>query len=186
MFSLALAAALFIPVLVNAQSNWTSSTSSAPSATPSPAVPPSNSTNINIGIIPGVYIPSNFTASNGTTITFYFPVTSDPHSATQGSFDDPCVYLNDSDGAGFDSGVQSGKVFTIRITNDQEPIWFFCKAPGHCGLGMVGAINVPTTGNKTFAKYLATVKALGSNAPNGTSTGAVTGGVDAVATATPS
>jgi hypothetical protein len=46
--------------------------------------------------------------------------TSDPHSATQGSFDDPCVYLNDTDGAGFDSGVQSGKEFTIRITNDQE------------------------------------------------------------------
>jgi hypothetical protein len=46
--------------------------------------------------------------------------TSDPHSATQGSFDDPCVYLNDTYGAGFDSGVQNGTRFTIKITNDQE------------------------------------------------------------------
>ena len=42
------------------------------------------------------------------------------HSVTQGSFDDPCVPLNGPDGVGFDSGLQSGKQFTIRITNDQE------------------------------------------------------------------
>ncbi len=46
--------------------------------------------------------------------------TTDLHSVTQGFFDDPCVYLNDTDGMGFDSGLQSGKQFTIRITNDQE------------------------------------------------------------------
>jgi len=183
-FSLALAASLFLSALVNAQSQTGNST--APSATPTPAVPPSNSTNINVSITPGIYHPSNFTASNGTIVTFYFPTTSDPHSATQGSFDDPCVYLNDTYGAGFDSGVQNGTRFTIKITNDQEPIWFFCEAPGHCGLGMVGVINAPTTGNRTFAAYLAAAKALGSNAPNGTNTGPVTSGVDAVATATPS
>jgi hypothetical protein len=43
-----------------------------------------------------------------------------PHSVTQGSFENPCVYLNDSSGAGFDSGLQSGKQFTIRVTNDQQ------------------------------------------------------------------
>jgi hypothetical protein len=42
------------------------------------------------------------------------------HSATQGSFDDPCVYLNDTEGTGFDSGELSGKQYTIKITNDQE------------------------------------------------------------------
>jgi len=160
-FSLALAATLCLPILVN-------------------------STNINVQIVPGLYEPSNFTACNGTTITFHFPTSSELHSVTQGSFCDPCVYLNGTDGAGFDSGLQSGTKFTIQITNDQEPIWFFCKGPGHCGRGMVGAINAPTTGDKTFATYLATVKALGSNAPNVSYTGAVTGGVDAVATAPPS
>jgi hypothetical protein len=68
------------------------------------------------------------------------------------------------------------------------------------------AINPPTTGNSTFAAYLAAVKALGSNAPNvgrslvpqasvyllhlgrfqASYTGPVTGGIDATATATPS
>lgn len=68
------------------------------------------------------------------------------------------------------------------------------------------AINAPTTGDNTFAAYLAAAKTLGSNAPNvgrslvpqasctyytlddfqGSFTGPVTGGVDAVATATPS
>ena len=89
--------------------------------------------------------PSNFTASNGTTVTFYFPVyelshynlfemlmhakcrSSELHSATQGPFDDPCVYLNDTDGAGFDSRAQSGDQFTIQmITNDQERRQTFC------------------------------------------------------------
>lgn len=43
-----------------------------------------------------------------------------PHSVTQGSFANPCVYLNGTSGTGFDSGLQAGKQFTIRITNDQE------------------------------------------------------------------
>lgn len=42
------------------------------------------------------------------------------HSVTQGSFENPCVYLNGAGGAGFDSGLQTGKQFTIRITNDQQ------------------------------------------------------------------
>jgi hypothetical protein len=136
--------------------------------------------------------------------------TSDPHSATQGSFDDPCVYLNDTEGAGFDSGVQSGTKFTIQITNDQErrqtscrffPLWCndFTRQPSGFSarlratvvsewlgwhpfellyshfLDVVllmfffffrSAINAPTTGDRTFAIYLATVKALGSHAPN--------------------
>ena len=87
-----------------------------------------------------MYNPSNFTASNGTDVTFIFPsyelhlyflfVTlmhalcrgSLPHSVTQGSFANPCVYLNGTGGTGtgFDSGLQTNKQFTIRITNDQE------------------------------------------------------------------
>ena len=80
-----------------------------------------------------------------------------PHSVTQGSFQNPCVYLNGTGGVGFDSGLQTAKQFTIQITNDQErrqtschffplwpnvfrttAIWWFCKNTGHCGLGMVG------------------------------------------------
>jgi len=131
-----------------------------------------------------VYSPSNFTASNGTIVTFIF--ITGPHSVTQGSFADPCVYLAAQGGnpAGFDSGLQTGKQFSIQITNDQEPIYFFCKEDGHCGLGMVGAINAPTTGN-TYAAFQAAAKALGSNEIPLSDSGPVTGGVGAVATATP-
>jgi len=133
-----------------------------------------------------VYSPSNFTASNGTTVTFFFPSGSISHSVTEGSFANPCVYLAAAGGnpAGFDSDLQAGKEFTIQITNDQEPVWFFCKNTGHCGLGMVGAINAPTTGN-TYAAFVAAAKALGANEVPLSDTGPVTGGVGAVATATP-
>ena len=124
-----------------------------------------------------MYNPSNFTASNGTTVTFIFPSYelhlyylfpmlmhslcrgTLAHSVTQGSFGNPCVYLNGAGGTGFDSGLQIGKEFTIQITNDQErrqtschffPLWpnafcttaiyWFCKNTGHCGLGMVGLV----------------------------------------------
>ncbi|KAF8497057.1 hypothetical protein F5888DRAFT_321829 [Russula emetica] len=118
-FSLTLAAALFLPVLVNAQSNVTVQVGAGGQL---------------------VYNPSNFTASNGTRVTFIFPSYelhlyylfamlmhalcrgSLAHSVTQGSFANPCVYLNGTGGtaAGFDSGLQTEKQFTISITNDQE------------------------------------------------------------------
>ncbi|KAI0282549.1 hypothetical protein BGY98DRAFT_89770 [Russula aff. rugulosa BPL654] len=127
-FSLGLAAALFLPVLVNA---WS---------------PHSDSIQINVQVAPGgqlVYSPSNFAACNGTTVTFCFPLGSTLHSVTQGVFEKPCVHLAPRGGnpAGFNSGLQSGKEFTIEITDDREPIFFFCKAPGHCGLGMVGLVH---------------------------------------------
>jgi len=159
-----LAAALFLPVFVNA-------------------------TNIDVQVAAGgqlAYSPSNFTAANGTTVTFFFSANF-PHSVTQGSFANPCVYLAASGGepAGFDSGLQSsGKEFVLTIENDQIPIWFFCKTSNHCGLGMVGAINAPATGN-TYDAWLAAAKALGSNEVPISDSGPVTGGVGAVATGTP-
>jgi hypothetical protein len=99
-----------------------------------------------VQVAPGgnlAYSPANFTAANGTTVTFFFPSYvftptiiilfamltcavcrgAFPHSVTQGSFANPCVYLAAEGGnpAGFDSGLQSGgKELSIKITNDQE------------------------------------------------------------------
>jgi len=117
------------------------------------------------------YNPTNFTASNGTVVKFYFPSQSGSkrnqvaHSVTQGSFEKPCVYLAAAGGKppGFDSGLQSSGQFSLEVTNDQEPIWFFCKFDKHCGQGMVGAINSAPTGEETYDAYLAAAKALGSN-----------------------
>ena len=126
------------------------------------------------------FSPSNITATNGTSVTFVFPQYELPyvmylqwyshhsadrsvaHSVTQSTFENPCTYLAAGNGssAGFDSGLQTAKQFTITITNDQErkptflspslffpfivyltiatAVWFFCKQVQHCGLGMVG------------------------------------------------
>jgi len=208
-FTVPLAAALSLPFLVNAQygpppaetsstggtatpqsSATLTSTGASTTTTSTPAVPASNSTNIFVQVAAGgklVYNPSNFTAANGTTVTFIIPGGSIAHSVTQGSFSPTCQYLaaSGADPAGFDSGLQSGKQFSIQITNDQQPIWFFCKQVSHCGLGMVGAINAPATGN-TFDAYLADAKALGTSETSISDSGPVTGGVNGVAKGTPS
>ncbi|KAH9967864.1 hypothetical protein BC827DRAFT_1168716 [Russula dissimulans] len=208
-FTVPLAAALSLPFLVNAQygpSPAPATSSTGGTATPqssatltstgtsttssTPAAPASNSTNIFVLVAAGgklVYNPSNFTAANGTTVTFIIPAGSISHSVTQGSFSPTCQYLaaSGADPAGFDSGLQSGKQFSIQITNDQQPIWFFCKQDSHCGLGMVGAINAPTTGN-TFDAYMAAAKALGTAETSISDSGPVTGGVNGVAKGTPS
>jgi plastocyanin len=185
-FSIALTA-VFLPALVNAQYGGNSPSSSSSSA-PAPSASASNSNNINVSVGTGgalVYTPSVITAANGTNVTFAFAANV-PHSVTQSTFNNPCTYLAAANGSsgGFDSGLQTGKQFTLTITNDQEPVWFFCKAPQHCGTGMVGSINAPSTGN-TAAAFLAAAKAIGSNEPTVTDSGPVTGGVDAVAKSTP-
>ncbi|KAI9463391.1 hypothetical protein F5148DRAFT_197344 [Russula earlei] len=197
---LSVAFTLFLPLLVHAQ--YPAPTETYPESSPAPAssgtpasstptsTPASGTNNINVQVAAGgqlVYNPSNFTASNGTTVTFIFPPGALPHSVTQSTFANPCTPLAATGGnpAGFDSGLQAGKQFTIKITNDQLPVWFFCKNTIHCGLGMVGAINAPTTGN-TYTSFVAAAKAIGSGETPVPDNGPVTGGVNAVATATPS
>jgi plastocyanin len=165
-----------------------SSTSTAAAAAPSA---PANTTgHINVDVfVNGTYrfSPANITAPVGTLVTFFFPGGSIPHSVTQGSFADPCTYLvaNSSagTGAGFDSGLTNSVQFTINITNT-DPIWYHCKEVGHCGMGMVGSINAPTNGS-TFEAYQAAAMKIGSSEVAQTSGGAITGGVNGIATATP-
>jgi plastocyanin len=190
-----LAFVFFLPAFVLGQDYGAPAPGPASSPTPTTSaaatVPSaSNSTGV-IGIDVGangkfVFSPANITAPVGTLVTFFFPG-SIPHSVTQSSFADPCTHLTAnttaSTPAGFDSGLVTSSTFTINVT-DNQPIWFHCKQVTHCGLGMVGSINAPATGN-TFDKFQAAALQLGSNAP--TETGpAVTGGVHGVATAAPS
>ncbi|KAH9946305.1 uncharacterized protein BXZ73DRAFT_95809 [Epithele typhae] len=162
------------------------------SAAAAPSAPPSTSSQINVNVAAGgqfVYDQTNISAPNGTLITFFFPGGSIPHSVTQGDFNNPCQPLQ----GGFDSGLQSAGVqFTLNVTNDQEPVYFFCKSPTHCGLGMVGyamartlpAINAPTSGNTAQAWQSAAVK-VGSSEKTIQDNGFVSGGVGAIATAAP-
>ncbi|KAF4615247.1 hypothetical protein D9613_002762 [Agrocybe pediades] len=165
----------------------TSPTSS--SAATVPTAPPGNSTNINVNVAPGgqlVFQPSNFNAPVGAVVTFFFPAAL-AHSVTQSTFANPCTHLEatSNSSAGFDSDLVTTSTFTITI-NDTEPIWFHCKQAQHCGQGMVGSINAPSTGDQTFDNFKAAAAKLGSNAPLESTTGAVTGGVHGIATAAPS
>ncbi|RPD65901.1 hypothetical protein L226DRAFT_182948 [Lentinus tigrinus ALCF2SS1-7] len=154
-----------------------------------PSAPPSTNGQINIDVGAGgnfVFSPTNVTASNGTLVTFFFPAGATPHSVTQGDFANPCQPLAAQGGnsAGFDSGLQNSVQWTLNVTNDQIPIYFFCKAPTHCGLGMVGSINAPSSGN-TFDAWQAAAVKVGASEQTLQDNGPVTGGVGAVATATP-
>ncbi|KAG7092238.1 hypothetical protein E1B28_008604 [Marasmius oreades] len=164
-------------------------TTSSPSAPSAPADTPGQ---MNVDVFyQGNYVfhPPNLNASNGTLVTFYIPGGALPHSVTQSSFNAPCTYLQAnttaSTPAGFDSGLTNSKQFTINITDDTKPIWFHCKSPLHCGMGMVGSINAPSTGN-THDMFVAKAKSIGNNEVTEADTGAVTGGFNAVATAGPS
>ncbi|EJD02091.1 uncharacterized protein FOMMEDRAFT_147198 [Fomitiporia mediterranea MF3/22] len=176
------------PPAGNSNPTTTSAVSSAPSA------PPNTPGFMNVDVGPGeqlVYNPANFSAPNGTIVTFYFP--NDglyTHTVTQSSFNDPCTPLaaNSTAGtpAGFDSSFQAGVQFSINITNDQIPIWFHCKLPMHCGLGMVGAINAPTNGSNTYAAFQAKAMAIGQSEPVESTGPIVLGGFAASAAASPS
>ncbi|KAJ7254581.1 hypothetical protein C8J57DRAFT_1347262 [Mycena rebaudengoi] len=120
---------------------------------------------VNVGATPqapgGVFqfIPSTITAENNTIVNFKFSGIPGNHSVTQSSFADPCNPLPQ----GFDSGNVFETVaqpqtpeWNLTITNDQTPIWFFCKAPApapHCKSGMVGVINVKAGSANTFQAF---------------------------------
>ncbi|KAK0228303.1 Cupredoxin [Armillaria fumosa] len=165
----------------------TSSAAAAAAAVPSAPADTPGQVNVDVAFNNGfVFHPANVTASNGTLVTFYFPNNGLTHSVTQSSFAAPCTFLaaNGSSSGGFDSGLTAGTQFTINITDDTQPIWFHCKQLGHCGMGMVGSVNAPATGN-TFDGFQAAAMKIGSSEVTEQDNGAVTGGVNGVATAGP-
>jgi len=138
-----------------------------------------------------VFQPNNIVAKENDTITFVYPANPITHSVTQSSFAAPCNLLNENGGGtvGFDSGLQQDAEFSLVITNASQPIWFFCKQfgpPSHCGSGMVGAINAPTSGDNTFANYQAAAEKLGMSQAQDTHPGGLVGlGASATASAGP-
>ncbi|KAL0947173.1 hypothetical protein HGRIS_013298 [Hohenbuehelia grisea] len=190
-----IAAASFLPAVVLAQYNYGppsgggggSSSSSAPAAAPSAPADTPGHLNVDVAFNGFVFHPANISAPNGTLVTFWFPNTGIDHSVTQSSFAAPCTYLaaTSNTSAGFDSGLTHSKTFTLNITDDTKPIWFHCKQVQHCGMGMVGSINAPSTGN-TFEVFQAAAMKIGASEVQETDNGAVTGGFGgAVATAVP-
>ncbi|KAF5387058.1 hypothetical protein D9615_001795 [Tricholomella constricta] len=192
MFATALIVSL-LPALAAAQGYGapdpkpTSSAAAGAAAVPSAPADTPGHMNIDVAFQSQfVFHPANITAPNGTLVTFWFPNSGLDHSVTQSSFAAPCTYLaaTDNSSAGFDSALQSAKSFTINITDDTKPIWYHCKQAGHCGMGMVGSINAPATGN-TFDNFKAAALKIGPSEVQESNSGPVTGGVNGIATAPP-
>ncbi|KAJ7875534.1 hypothetical protein B0H14DRAFT_2568688 [Mycena olivaceomarginata] len=120
---------------------------------------------VNVGVEGSFYSPPTVSAGLNDTVMFVFG--GDVHTVTQSSFDSPCIRLD----GGFDSGFNGrgadfsrpAPVWTLRITNVSEPIWFFCQASiptSHCESGMVGAINPPSI--PTYNQFVAAAKLVTS------------------------
>jgi len=115
---------------------------------------------------PGLkFDPQQITAQKGDVVNFMF--SGGNHTVTQSSFANPCAWQFNTATSqnGFNSGfvpynASTGQigVYSLEVTQTETPIWFFCGRPPHCKGGMYGAINPPTTGNRTFAQFAANVQ----------------------------
>jgi len=124
-----------------------------------------------------VYTPPFVSADVNDVILFEFHQKN--HSATQSSFADPCVPLY----GGFDSGfnpVDADATYfpTFNITvYDNNPIWVHCEQTGHCGQGMVFAVN-PDESQESLASFeIFQARAIalnGTESPTQTATSPVT------------
>jgi len=133
-----------------------------------------------------MFTPSSVTAAVNDTIIFVFPTGGAfNHSISQSTFQNPCTLMP----GGFDSGLQPpGMQWSLVVQNASTPIWFFCQQTvpvQHCGSGMVGAINPPSTGN-TIDAFISSASAIGtSEGPQTANPNLVGSGAFASASATP-
>ncbi|KAM0563501.1 hypothetical protein ACHAPJ_001222 [Fusarium lateritium] len=97
--------------------------------------------------------PSQTKAAVGDIVEFHFYP--GMHSVAQSSFKKPCEPLNSTSFFSGDFSPEKkvdSKVFSINVTSE-DPIWYYCAVQGHCAGGMVGVINAPTSGDKTFKAF---------------------------------
>jgi len=113
------------------------------------------------------YDPPSVNASVGDTVAFQFVAKN--HSVTQSTFAAPCTK------SGVDSGffpVQANASvipqWSFTLNNASAPLWFFCAQTGHCGQGMVFAVN--PTAAKSFEAFQTAANAT-RNATTTTSAG---------------
>jgi plastocyanin len=112
------------------------------------------------------YYPEYVYADVGDTVQFNFNPKN--HTVTQSAFDTPCVPLE----YGIDSGFvpvspddYETKSFYVTVTDD-KPVWIHCEQTGHCGMGMVFAINPPPDYDPhSFAAFKALAIATNGTAP---------------------
>lgn len=116
-----------------------------------------------------VYDPPQLAANPRDTVRFVFQ--SKNHTVTQSSFGDPCrklQFTSTTGQVGFDSGFMPGNadnsVFFDVTVNDTAPIWVYCRQTGHCGMGMVFAVNSDESSDRNFAAFQALAKTINGTA----------------------
>ncbi|KAK2461812.1 hypothetical protein APHAL10511_006275 [Amanita phalloides] len=138
------------------------------------------------------FSPETITAQPGDQVVFHFNPKN--HTVTQSSFANPCSQKP----GGFDSGFepvmtnQAQPTFAVTV-KDTQPIWVYCQQTGHCGKGMVFAVNCGPDGSAdSFANFKNAALALGAAAAasstagyTGTSPTATTAGITPSATGSP-
>lgn len=116
---------------------------------------------IQVGATGSFFDPPTINAEINDTVLFYFTAFS-AHSVIQSSFDHPCFPLP----GGFSSGLagrenewQAALVWALVITDNTQPIWFYCgntQPTSQCAAGMVGAINPASFAD--YSRFLAASK----------------------------
>ncbi|KAF8059835.1 Cupredoxin [Lyophyllum atratum] len=110
------------------------------------ALPAALAASIDVSVGAGgklAFDPQFVTAEAGDMVNFVFHPKN--HTVTQSSFEQPCVPLQ----GGADSGFMPVAAETTDLPNfqfhvvDTNPVWIHCQQKGHCGQGMVFAINAP-------------------------------------------
>jgi len=133
------------------------------------------------------YSPEAISAQVGDQVVFHFNPKN--HTVTQSSFAQPCGHKD----GGFDSSfmpvmansTQAQPTFTIQV-NDTKPIWVYCRQTGHCGKGMVFAVNCGPDGSpNSFQNFKNAALAQGA-ATNGSSSPSSSSSTAATPSATPS
>jgi plastocyanin len=162
-------------VITLATSTWTTSYTSYPnSPAPTPASLQGNVITVKVGG-PGVlaFDPPHVQALPRDTIVFEFHEKN--HTVTQSAFASPCVKLNSNGTTGFDSGffpvaANSTTFPTWNLTiNDTAPVWAYCRQQGHCGSGMVFAVNSDESSARNFSAFQSLAETLNGTATASTS-----------------
>jgi len=118
------------------------------------------------------YDPEFVNANPGDIINFIFNPKN--HTVTQSSFDTPCVAQPGGAKTGFvpvAAGTAAGDlpVQQFTVPEGNTPLWFYCGQTGHCGQGMVFAINPPADPSpKSFKAFKAL--AMGQTPPASSTT----------------
>lgn len=155
-------------------STWTTTYASYPN---SPDPTPSSITGSVINVTVGgngtlTFDPPFVTAKPRDTIIFTFMTKN--HTITESSFEDPCRKLSltsnvtDSFDSGFmpvTAGSSDFPQFSLTV-NTTAPTWGYCRQTGHCGMGMVFAINPDQSSARSFESFQTLAKEI-----NGTTSG---------------